>query len=96
MNGWLLIDADNLLSLLSTLYGKLLLAKLMLFGVMLALALLNRCRLTSDFERSIAAADHGGALAALRRSLAIEVISGCTALGPVAWLETLGPSAPAM
>ena len=41
-------------------------------GAMLALASLNRFRLTPAFERSIAAADHHGALRGLRRSLAVE------------------------
>jgi putative copper resistance protein D len=96
VNGGLLVVADNLLSLPSTLYGQLLLAKLVLFGTMLGLASLNRFRLTPAFERSIAGADHRGALCTLRRSLAIEAACAVTILVLVAWLGTLEPPASAM
>ncbi|WP_442678313.1 copper homeostasis membrane protein CopD [Sphingomonas sp. ASY06-1R] len=95
-NGWVLVGAGNLLSLPSTPYGQLLLAKLALFGAMLALASLNRFRLTPAFERSIAAADHRGALRTLRRSLAVEAACAVTILALVAWLGTLEPPASAM
>jgi putative copper resistance protein D len=96
VNGWLLVGAGNLLSLPSTRYGQLLLAKLALFGAMLGLASLNRFRLTPAFERSIAAADHRGALGTLRRSLAVEAACAITILALVAWLGTLEPPASAM
>jgi putative copper resistance protein D len=96
VNGWLLVGTGNLLSLPSTRYGQLLLAKLALFGAMLWLASLNRFRLTPAFERSIAAADHRGALGALRRSLAVEAACAVTILALVAWLGTLEPPASAM
>jgi putative copper resistance protein D len=96
VNGWLLVGADNVLSLPVTLYGQLLFAKLVLFGVMLGLASLNRFRLAPAFERSIAAADHRGALCTLRRSLAIEAACAVTILALVAWLGTLEPPASAM
>jgi putative copper resistance protein D len=96
VNGWLLVGASNLLNLPSTPYGQLLLAKLALFGVMLGLASLNRFRLTPAFERSIAAADHRGALGTLRRSLAVEAACAVTILALVAWLGTLEPPASAM
>ena len=63
---------------------------------MLGLASLNRFRLTPAFERSIAAADHRGALGALRRSLAVEASCAVTILALVAWLGTLEPPASAM
>lgn len=96
VNGWLLVGADNLLNLPRTLYGQFLLAKLALFGAMLGLASLNRFRLTPAFERSIAAADHRGALGTLRRSLAVEAACAITILALVAWLGTLEPPASAM
>jgi len=96
VNGWLLVGVGNLLSLPSTRYGQLLLAKLALFGAMLGLASLNRFRLTPAFERSIAATDYRGALGALRRSLGVEAACAVTILALVAWLGTLEPPASAM
>jgi putative copper resistance protein D len=96
VNSWFMVAIDNLASLPNTLYGQLLLAKLALFAVMLGLAALNRFRLTPAFERSIAAADHRGALGALRRSLAFETACVTVILALVAWLGTLAPPATAM
>lgn len=96
VNAWLLVGLANLPDLTTTRYGQLLIAKLALFGAMLALASLNRFRLTPTFERSITAADHHGALRALRRSLAVETSCAVTILALVAWLGTLQPPAPAM
>lgn len=96
VNSWLLVGIDNIATLGTSLYGKLLLAKLALFAAMLGLASLNRFRLTPAFERSIAAADHSGALATLRASLTIETACVVVILGLVAWLGTLEPPASAM
>lgn len=94
INAWLLVGPGNVRALGTTLYGQLLLAKLALFALMLGLAALNRFRLTPQFEASIAASDHRGALGALRRSLGAE--TGCiiAILALVAWLGTLEPLAP--
>lgn len=96
VNAWLLIGLANLPGLPATRYGQLLIAKLALFTAMLALASLNRFRLTPAFERSIAATYHHGALGALRRSLAVEVTCAVMILALVAWLGTLEPPASAM
>ena len=96
VNGWLLVGAGNLVNLPSTRYGELLLVKLALFGAMLGLASLNRFRLTPAFERSVAAADHRGALSTLRRSLAVEAACAVSILALVAWLGTLEPPVSAM
>ncbi len=96
INSWFMVGIGNLATLATTLYGQLLLAKLALFAVMLALAALNRFRLTPSFERSIAAADHRGALGTLRRSLAAETACVTVILALVAWLGTLAPPASAM
>ena len=96
VNGWMLVGIGNVASLATTLYGKLLLAKLVLFVAMLGLASLNRFRLTPAFERSIAGNDHTRAFVALRASLAIETACVVTILGLVAWLGTLAPPASAM
>ena len=91
MNAWLLVGLDRVLTLGATLYGRLLIAKLVLFGAMLGLASLNRFRLTPAFEGSIAAGDHVGALRALRLSLGVETACVVAILALVAWLGTLEP-----
>lgn len=96
VNAWMLVGIDNVAALATTLYGQLLLAKLALFVLMLGLASLNRFRLTPAFERSIASADHRGALGALRGSLAAETACVVVILGLVAWLGTLAPPASTM
>lgn len=76
----------------ATLYGQLLLAKLVLFLAMLGLAASNRFRLVPAFEAAMEQDDLGSALGSLRRSLVIE--SGCVIviLALVAWLGTLDPT----
>lgn len=96
VNAWMLVGIDNVAALATTLYGQLLLGKLALFVAMLGLASLNRFRLTPAFERSIASADHRGALGALRGSLAAETACVVVVLGLVAWLGTLAPPSSAM
>lgn len=96
VNGWLLVGVVNALNLGLTLYGLLLIVKLVLLLAMLGLASVNRFRLTPAFERSIANGDHPGALGALRRSLAIETACVVLILALVAWLVTLEPPASAI
>ena len=93
VNSWMLVGIGRVPELGATLYGRLLVAKLVLFGAMLGLASLNRFRLTPTFERSIAAADHGRALGTLRTSLAVETGCAVVILALVAWLGTLEPPA---
>lgn len=95
VNSWLLVGIDNLPALLTTSYGLLLLAKLVLFGAMLGFAALNRFRLTPAFESAIARNDHSGAASALRRSLSAETACVLVILFIVAWLGTLSPPASA-
>ena len=52
--------------------------------------------LTPAFERSIAMNDHGGALTALRVSLAVETACVIGILALVAWLGALAPPASGM
>lgn len=96
VNSWLLVGPANIGRLPASLYGQLLIAKLVLFGAMLALAAGNRFRLVPAFERSLASADHVGALHALRRSLAFETGCAVGVLALVAWLGTLEPPMSAM
>lgn len=95
VNGWLIVGPEGAAGLASTRYGQLLLAKLGAFAAMVALASLNRFRLTPAL-RSVAAsgAPFGAApreLGALRLSLAFEAMLGILVLALVAWLGTLEP-----
>jgi hypothetical protein len=72
-------------------YGQLLIAKLGLFGLMLALAAANRYRLSPLLERVHVSGEHATAIAALRRSLFVETCCAFLILALVAWLGTLGP-----
>ncbi|MES2443412.1 MAG: copper homeostasis membrane protein CopD [Pseudomonadota bacterium] len=91
VNGLFLIGLENLGSLGSSLYGQLMIAKLLLFSAMVALAASNRFRLAPDLERSLDAAEPVVALRALRRSLAFETGCAIAVLALVAWLGTLEP-----
>ena len=91
LNSWVLVGPEHLLSMSSTLYGQLLIAKLALFGVMLVLAAANRFHLTPVLGQAI---KNGGTLVSLsrlRRSLIFEVSAALLILGLVAWLGTLEP-----
>lgn len=91
MVNYLLIVGPSLGALVSSRYGLLLLAKLGLFATMLALAGLNRYRLSPGLAAALRAGDHHTAVRSLRRSLCLE--SGCAVavLAAVAWLGALSP-----
>jgi putative copper resistance protein D len=91
VNSWFLIGIDALGPALHTVYGQLLVAKLLLFVAMLSLAAMNRYRMTPALERAIARSDHGSAVAGLRMTLAVETGSAVAILALVAWLGTLAP-----
>ncbi len=91
VNSWLLIGIDRLPTLWTSLYGRLLLVKLMLFAGMLALAARNQFKLTPALERALNTLDPTDQLRALRISLAIESTAALAILGIVAWLGTLEP-----
>ena len=91
LNSWVLVGPEHLLAMTSTLYGQLLIAKLVLFGGMVGLAAANRFRLTPAFYQAI---EQGGSLeiiSHLRRSLILESSAALLILGLVAWLGTLEP-----
>ena len=92
VNGWFLVGVQHLDGLVSMAWGRLLLVKLALFAAMLALAALNRFRLTPRLEASLAG-DPGAALSALRRSVALESATGLVILALVAVLGVLAPPA---
>lgn len=87
VNGWMILGPAGVPTLPHTPYGRLLIAKLLLFGVMLAMAALNRWRLTPR----LTADDH--IPNALRLSIGIEAGAGVLILALVAWLGALDPSA---
>lgn len=74
-----------------TLYGELLITKLVLFAGMLVLAALNRWRLTPALGVAIDNGKPAPALAGLRRSLLSEGSAALAILVLVAWLGTLEP-----
>lgn len=89
INSWLLVGPTHVSSLGSSIYGQLLLAKLALFIAMLALAAINRFRLTPAL--AAATADPRATLSALRSSLVLEATLAIAILALVAWLGTLEP-----
>jgi len=94
VNGWMIVGPAGLPLLPDALYGQLLLAKLGLFVMMLALAAINRWRLTPRLVAAAQAGDATGAIRALRTSLAIEAVAAIIILCLVAWLGTLAPPSP--
>ena len=91
VNSWMLVGPQNLLTIHTTLYGQLLIAKLLLFGVMLILAAVNRFNLTPGFERAVQSGGTLSAVVKLRKSLVLELGIALFILGLVAWLGTLEP-----
>jgi putative copper resistance protein D len=87
-NAWLIVGPAYALSGWTTPFGRVLAAKLALFGVMLVLAARNRWQLTPAL-----AARPDSAAATLRRSVTLEALAGLAVLALVAWLGTLEPPA---
>jgi putative copper resistance protein D len=94
INGALILASADLGSVAFTLYGQLLLIKLTLFGAMLALASLNRFRLTPRLEAAFRVGNPRAAAEALRISLAAETTAAISILALVGWLGTLEPTPP--
>ncbi len=95
VNGWLLVGPSHVSALTASLYGRLMLLKLLLFGAMLGLAAINRFRLTPRLGECDLA-DTRSAVRALRLSLLSEASCAIVILGLVAWLGTLEPPVSAM
>lgn len=74
-------------------YGQLLIIKLLLFGAMLAIAGINRWRLTPALEVAVSNNDPASAIVRLRWSLLAEGSAAFAILALVAWLGTLEPFA---
>jgi putative copper resistance protein D len=92
VNGWFLVGPAGVGELFRTGYGRVLLAKLVLFVLMLGLAGANRLWLAPRYGAALAAyADPRSALAALRASVASETLLALAVLAAVAVLGTLEP-----
>ena len=96
VNSWILIGPSKLGALFTTLYGVLLLGKLLLFGAMLLLAAANRFFLTPALAAALERGEGAAAVGALRRSLLIESSCAIAILALVAWLGLLAPPASGM
>ena len=90
INVWMIVGVDGALRLPATLYGQILIAKLVLFTAMLGLAAANRWRLTPRLASGNASSNSGG-VRALRVSIALETSAAVLILALVAWLGTLSP-----
>lgn len=84
---WMLADFSDLAT---TRYGRILVAKLALFALMLALAGTNRFVLVPRLARS---ATGDRLLRALRATVCAEVLAGAAVLAVVAWLGVTPPAA---
>jgi len=92
VNSWFLVGPDRLLDFWTTAYGRVLLAKLIIFAGMLCFAALNRYGLTPALGKALALpASRAAALVALQRSLVLEMLAALAVLCLVAWLGTLPP-----
>lgn len=92
VNSWFLIGPTHLSGLWTTVYGRLLSLKLVLFVGMLGLAAANRYRLTPALGASLRGDGTAASpVTALRRSLLIETGAGFGVLFLVAWLGTQDP-----
>jgi len=93
-NSWFLVGPDRLASLPQTLWGQLLIGKLVLFALMCGLAAMNRFRLTPALD---AAFDEGTGVASplgrLRRSVLLETLTGALLLALVAVMGVQAPPA---
>jgi len=79
-------------ALLHTDYGRLLLIKIALFLLMVAIAAVNRFRLTPQLLQHASTAASRDALRQLRRNAAIETLAGAAVIAIVAALGTMPPA----
>jgi putative copper resistance protein D len=84
--------AGSVPTLLHTDYGRLLLIKIALFLAMVAIAAVNRLRLTPQLLQQASIAASRDALRQLRRNAAIEALVGAIVIAIVAALGTMPPA----
>lgn len=91
-NSWFMIGPARIAGLGTSLYGQLLIAKLVLFALMLVLAAGNRFRLTPALGSILAGGgDPQQALQRLRRSVVAETLVAAVLIAVVAIMGTLAP-----
>jgi copper resistance protein D len=92
VNSWFLVGPDRLTGLITTPYGLLLTAKLVVFALMLALAAANRFHLTPDLGGALDDPDDvRAAVGRLKGSLLVETLLALALLALVAVMGTLAP-----
>ncbi len=91
VNSAFLVGWSGIWTLIDTAYGRWLILKIVLFGLMLSLAAANRFRLTPAFEA--VGADTAPVFGHLRRSLVVEFALSVAVLMVVAVMGTLAPPA---
>lgn len=91
INSYFLIGISHIGQIFQSAYSILLTIKMIVFAAMLALAGLNRFRLTPELETSLEANDTTGAIKALRRSLMLETLAGLAVLALVAAFGMMEP-----
>lgn len=93
-NSAFLVGPERFLSLPQTLWGQLLIAKLVLFVLMCGFAAVNRFRLTPALDRAVGeGTDVLASLARLRRSILLETLAGALLLALVAAMGVQVPPA---
>ncbi|MBB5746312.1 MULTISPECIES: copper homeostasis membrane protein CopD [Brevundimonas] len=94
INAAFLIGAEGLVHISSSTWGLLLIAKLVLFAVMVGLAAHNRFNLTPALSRAVEAqTDADDAVRRLRTSIGLEMLAGFALLGLVAAMGVQMPPA---
>lgn len=93
-NSWFLVGPDRVAALPQSLWGQLLIGKLVLFALMCGFAAMNRFRLTPALDRAVDE-DSGVAssLVGLRRSVLLETLAGALLLALVAVMGVQAPPA---
>jgi len=90
INAWFLVGSSR--ALFGTEYGRVLLAKLALFAVMLSFAAFNRTILTPRLLAPATAGSQPAAVRTLTRHCVVEFALGLIILGVVGWLGTVHPA----
>lgn len=92
VNSWFLVGLGRVPALLTSSWGQLLIAKMALFGLMLALAAANRFHLTPALGLALSNGETPRpALQRLQRSVVAETLAGAALLALVAIMGTLPP-----
>jgi putative copper resistance protein D len=91
VNSWFQVGPGGLGRLLTTHYGQLLLVKIALFGLMLALAAVNRYRLTPRLDRTLQDDAHAAPYRPVVASVLTETALAVLVLVAVSWLGALPP-----